>query len=276
MNETVLEMHYHSTIMDAFRTVFGVGGSRAFHFYKYSPQRESYVGFDQAYARTELSEEELFSRLSDAASNDNYRLSDRFLGYFLQFKVVQRMVRRSRHTPDEVTTRPHYRSSLDTARKARSRASQHELLFYLNQNAGAMVYYACPMLFDRADLYNEEVDVDRLRLVDVASCPSAYTDNERHFIYFEDVDTVPIWRSEPTEGEAIDVSSFVNVAARRILEADPRESAQKLLTILKTPSVAGFDSGEHPPTDHEGSPLASELHEALTIIHLSESDVEGS
>lgn len=63
MNETVLEMHYHRPLMDLFRAVFGLGAG-GINFYKYSPQRECFVGFDQAYARTELSEQELFSDTS--------------------------------------------------------------------------------------------------------------------------------------------------------------------------------------------------------------------
>lgn len=49
VNETVLEMHYHRATIECFRRHFGVGdGTRKFHFYKYSPQREAFVGFDHS------------------------------------------------------------------------------------------------------------------------------------------------------------------------------------------------------------------------------------
>ncbi|MBN5151528.1 hypothetical protein JY458_11175 [Stenotrophomonas maltophilia] len=96
INETVLEMHYHHALMDLFRSVFGVGTSGKISFYKYSPQKECFVGFDQAWVMTEVSDEKLFEDLKHAAQSDSYKLNGRYVGYFLQYKVVQRMVRHSK------------------------------------------------------------------------------------------------------------------------------------------------------------------------------------
>ena len=80
ITETVLEMHYHRPLMDAFREVFGLGPPGGFNFYKYSPQRETFVGFDQAYAKSELAEDEFFDMLRKAATENDYQLGDGFVG----------------------------------------------------------------------------------------------------------------------------------------------------------------------------------------------------
>jgi hypothetical protein len=79
-------MHYHGALMELFRSTLGVGDRGQLNFYKYSPQRECFIGFDQAYVVSELSEDEMFQLLSSKARNDGYALGDRFFGYFLQFK----------------------------------------------------------------------------------------------------------------------------------------------------------------------------------------------
>lgn len=149
INETVLEMHFHRPLMDLFRETLGVGPTGTLEFYKYSPQKERFVGFDQAYVKTELEEDEFFEWLKRSATNNDYRLNDKFIGYFLQFKVVREMTNRTKHTPDSIRSSPHYRIPLSTKKNGKTGISQHELLYRLAGNPGALVYYACPMLFDR-------------------------------------------------------------------------------------------------------------------------------
>ncbi|WP_237133819.1 hypothetical protein [Pseudohongiella sp. O18] len=233
INETVLEMHFHNPIFDLFRETLGLGEGN-FNFFKYSPQRECFVGFDQAFVRTDLSEDALFNKLKASARDDGYSLSNFFLGYFLQYKVVKTLQKRMRHTPHQITARPHYRVSLDTIKNINTGQSQHELLFNLNRNQGALVYYACPMLFDRSELYREEPDLDLLRLADLSDCPSIYDDNESHFIYFNDTGASPIWCSNPTEGKAYKPSEVVeNVRQQLIDPAELRENQLRLLDSLK-------------------------------------------
>lgn len=118
ISETVLEMHYHRPIMDAIRDTIGVGPKGSVSFYKYSTQRECFVGFDQAYAVSELSEDEFFNLVKNSAQAKNPHLNDQFFGYFLQFKVVKNMEKFSRCTPTMITNKPHYRVSLDTTKNA--------------------------------------------------------------------------------------------------------------------------------------------------------------
>jgi hypothetical protein len=243
ITETVLEMHYHRPLMELFRSVLGVGNAGAISFYKYSQQRECFVGFDQAYAKTELSEREFFNLLRNAAANSGYKLSDKFVGYFLQFKVVKEMQMRKKYTPASISRRPHYRSSLDTKKNINTGLSQHELLFNLSRkNSGAMVYYACPMLFDRSNLYDVDVDLDELRLVELASCPSSFADNDSHFIYFNDRQATPLWCSEPVEGTALSPEQFADRLVQRVAALEPADTATEILSFLLDLPGAGLDS----------------------------------
>src|SRR6185369_15681411 len=128
INETTLEMHYHRPLVDLFRATLGLGKAGSLNYYKYSPQRECFIGFDQAYAATELPENLFFQQLQAAAVTD-YKLGDQFLGYFLQFKVVHVRNKRSRYTPPAITSSPHYKVVLDTTKNLRTGVSQHELLY---------------------------------------------------------------------------------------------------------------------------------------------------
>lgn len=259
INETVLEMHFHKTIMDVFRNTLGLG-SGSFNFYKYSPQRECFVGFDQAFVQTDLSGEELFEVLKSSAQTSGYRLSSFFVGFFMQFKVVKLMQNRSRHTPRTITNRPYCRVSLDTQKNIKTGFSQHELLFNLNRNHGAFVYYACPMMFDHVELYNNP-DLNLLRLVDISSCPSIYSDNESHFIYFNDIGSVPVWRSEPVEGKTISPTQMVEKIGESIKVGTLYQAQLNLLDALARPP-----EGER---EQDGVKLLDLVHDSLTILQFS-------
>lgn len=234
INETVLEMHFHKELLDIFRNTLGLGKG-AINFYKYSTQRECFVGFDQAYIQTDLSDEELFQKLKNSAMNNGYRLPNPIVGYFLQYKVVKQMQKHVRHTPLSIRNIPHQRVALDTTKNITTGFSQHELLYNLKRNQGAFVYYACPMIFDRVELYNQKPDLNRLRLVDFSSCPSDYSDNEKHFIYFNDINSNPVWCSEPTEGKAIIPSEFALKICDLFSNAQNKGSQVELFEKLRKP-----------------------------------------
>lgn len=270
ITETALEMHFHRPIMDLIRDAYGLGPTGHMNFYKYSPQRECFVGFDQAYVKTELSEEELFGMLRAAAAS-TYTLGDRFMGYFLQFKVVKEMQSFTKYTPRPIVRRPHYRVSLDTKKNMNTGVSQHELLYNLNHNnGGALVYYACPMLFDRAALYDVNVDLDALRLADLDACPSAYTDNDNHFIFYDGPHDDPVWCSDPVQGKALKPNEFAAVALAQARELSPQTLAANLLNLLTDTKAAGIS----PESDElKGKPTPSILSfvsESLTIVRLQQ------
>lgn len=240
INETVLEMHFHKPLLDLFRDTVGLGNGY-FNFYKYSPQKECFIGFDQAFIQTDLTEDQLFHELQYSATQNGYNLSNFFFGYFLQYKVVRVINNRSRHTPHQITSTPHYRVSLDTKKNTRTGLSQHELLYSLNKNIGAMVYYACPMIFDRSDLYNQQPSLDALKLADLNDCPSIYADNESHFIYYANENSNPIWCSDPVEGKAISPELLFKKIISNINDEDFYQSQLKLLKNLQNPiDIAGL------------------------------------
>ena len=261
INETVLEMHFHNPMLNLFRDTLGLGKG-SFNFYKYSPQRECFVGFDQAYVETELSEDELFSELKASAMAHGYNLSNFFLGYFLQYKVVKILKRTTRHTPNQITARPHYRVDLDTQKNKNTGQAQHELLFNLNRNQSAFVYYACPMIFDREELYREEPNLDLLRLADLTDCPSIYNDNESHFIYFNDISANPIWCSDPTEGKAYSPSQVAERIKRQL--SDPAALYQSQLRLLD--NLRGVTENVYTRKEEK---ILSLVADSLTILRFS-------
>lgn len=268
INETVLEMHFHHAILELFRNTLGLGNG-AFNFYKYSPQRECFVGFDQAFVKTDLSPDQLFQELKNSAINNGYNLSNFFVGLFLQYKVVKEMVKRSRVTPPQITANPHYRISLDTKKNIRTGVSQHELLFKLNRNIGAFVYYACPFVFDRSDLYSRNVDLSKLRLADLSSCPSIYSDNDSHFVYYSDETDPPIWCSEPVEGEALSPEKMVNNIAEHITREGTLENQLSLLDELDSPFTIKEVKGPE-----KEMRLYELVYESLTILRYSDNKTE--
>lgn len=234
ITETVLEMHYHNAILEQFKSNLGLGKGK-FNFYKYSTSRECFVGFDQAFVQSNLSPDSLFKQLKDSALNNGYSLNNFFLGMFFQFKVVQECRRKSKWTPSTVKSSPHYRVKLDTQKNMNTGFSQHELLYSLNQNnAGSFVYYACPMLFEQHELYAAP-DLKTLRLADLKTCPSMYTDNDRHFIYFDQQNSTPTWCSEPVEGKGIGVDELIADVKQKLGSEGFRDDQEKLIDWLNEP-----------------------------------------
>jgi len=264
INETVLEMHFHHELMNEIRTTLGLGKGK-FNFYKYSPQKECFIGFDQAFVKTDLSENELFSQLKNSAKNKGYGLPNFFLGLFLQFKVVKELQRRSRVTPRSITTNPHFRASLDTKKNINTGFSQHELLFNLNKNIGAFVYYACPMVFDRTELYSAKPDLTKLRLADISSCPSDYSDNDSHFIYFSDTTSQPVWCSEPVNGKAFSPGEFIESIREVIQTEGVIESQLKLLDEMQS-----YYTLKEEGTEGNKAKLIEIMHESFVIVRYEE------
>lgn len=270
INETVLEMHFHKPLMDLFRATYGVGGPGMMSFYKYSPQKEVFVGFDQVYAMTELRDDQFFEMLKECAANSAYKLPKKFLAFFLQFKVVRTMANIQKHTPPTINKKPHYRVKLDTSKNQNTGMSQHELLFQLCKNDGAVVYYACPMIFDKAALYQVVVDLDPLRFVDVRSCPSQYSDNETHHIYFNEPLATPIWCSTPVEGESIGAPQLASYIVSQLKQLEAGPSALQLLKLLTRIRSVG---NAEPSKSVDGSPVDSAIafvHDSLMIIEVQE------
>ncbi len=168
------------------------------------------------------------------------------------------MVNRSRTLPQSISARPYFRSSLSTKKDTKTGYSQHELLYSLKDNVGAFVYYTCPMIFDRTDLYGDITDLSTLRLVDLKSCPEDYSDNDSHYLYFNAPNATPIWCSTPTEGIALSAEEVVEDMRLNLPEIASSESQSSLWDKLF--SVAEESRG---PAKQKYLDL---LHESLIII----------
>lgn len=265
ITETVLEMHYHKPMLDLIRSTYGLGSTGHFNFYKYSPQKEVFLGFDQAYAMTQYSDKQFFDLLKNSALNSGYRLPSKFLAYFLQYKVVSELNKRQAKTPASVTNKPHYRATLDTTKNDRTGFSQHELLYNLSSNEGAMVYYACPMIFDKAELYEPDPCLDALQLVDMASCPGSFGDNSRHYIYFDQKTAQPVWCSEPVEGSSITAKSFAGGIANKFRQIEFGQDGEKIQSLLAAIKEKSVEPNSKSSMAQNGLALVSD---SLTVIQL--------
>lgn len=203
ITESLLEMHFHSALVELFERAFE---AKVLKIYKPSTNREVWLGYDQAWVRTELTQREFEDHLA-ASLHGGPPFPERFIGYFLQFKRVERMVRRSRFTPANFPDE-YYRAELSTSVNPRTQASQHATLLRLQQFEASDVNYACPMLFGPDAMYDKP-DLDRLRLVPLRGAPT-YADNDRHFIAFRaQVDPAPVWCSDPIGAESTTVSEWM-------------------------------------------------------------------
>jgi hypothetical protein len=232
ITETTLEMHYHKPLMDAFKACYGVGPTGHFSFYKYSQQKEKFIGFDQAYVRTELDDDKFYEEIKKAAAGST--TTPKYVGYFLQFKVVEQKINRRKSIPKEITNSPPFFAvTLSTKRDTEGNFSQHELLRNIQASSpSAFVYYACPMLFDKLDLYVDDPDLNQLRLIDVRSAVSDFRDNEpNHHIYFKDKTSNPVWCSEPTDGTVWTVEQMFD--RMRNDETSSQEQARILVSAIE-------------------------------------------
>lgn len=199
ITEALLQNYFFSAQVKHFESVFG---GKFLRVLQPSPQKEAWVGFDQGWVRTSVSNEELLDHLRAAVQSRATSVRSFYLGYFLQFKTVQRVTRRSRHFPVGYPI-PYLRSELSLEPNKTTRLSQHETLLRLSRINFASVSYACAMLFDLDEVY-EKPNLDRLRCVDLLAAPTGWATNEPHFITFRtEDDSAPLWCSQPVEGKSL-------------------------------------------------------------------------
>jgi hypothetical protein len=205
--EALLEMHYFHVIRDHFA---GLLGTANFHIFKPSTRVENWYGFDQGYFSSEKSAEEVQKSLRTFLHETYGQQSFALRAYFLQFKVVEKLSRRSGATPPGWMT-PYYRSELSLEPSKETSFSQHETLIRAASINGAAVSYVCPMIFS-ADDVKENARFSDLRFVDVNSAPSGWLTAEKHFICFQSPDGTPVWKSDPVEGRLIEFDALFRSA----------------------------------------------------------------
>jgi hypothetical protein len=222
-------MRYFQPLVEHFRTLYG---GTFLTLLKPSPQQEAWVGFDQGWARTTVTTHQLFQNLSQAVHANSSTVSDFYLGFFLQFKVVDRMVRKSKVMPDNYVT-PYLRAALSLEPNQRTGLSQHETLLRLANVPNASVFYTCPMLFDIADIWRAPT-IDDLRFVGIKTAPSGWATNQQHYIMFQDeTDLQPLWKSEPVKTKAFSTKQWSDPDN----DTGPRKLTGKQLASLIESSV---------------------------------------
>jgi len=201
ITEALIEMHFHKEMVNLFTSVFGKNYLRIL---KPSPQNETWVGFDQGWVSTSLSMKDFFQDLKSNIQSSSTS-SNLFLGYFFQYKPVSLLRRSSALKPTTYTT-PYYRSEISLGPSQTTGISQHETLLRLINIKNCHVYYACAMLFNLADIY-EDADLNKLRFVDVSTSPPGWSTNTRHFITFQtENDPNPYWCSEPIQTRSLSIN----------------------------------------------------------------------
>ena len=207
ITEALTEMHFYRPLFDLFEAHYG---RQVLRVLKPSQNREAFLGFDLAWVQTTEAgatvagvQQDLQDFIHKATPN----APSVFLGYFLQFKVVDEITRKSKAVPPGFQT-PYLRSELSMHPNKESGISQHETLLRLHRLPLTDVSYACAML-----LYEEELhrpaSLDDLRIVPIATAPTGYASNERHFIAFQARDSQPVWCSDPVEGKSVTPREWV-------------------------------------------------------------------
>lgn len=132
------------------------------------------------------------------------------------------------------------------------------------------------MLFDRSDLYDVDVDLEKLRLAELDSCPSDYSDNDNHFIFFENATAQPIWCSEPVEGRATSPNAFFSEILRAQAQPERRaECAYSLLKALTDFEAAGIKAESAMTNDMFAASLLPYVGELLTVVKIGRHEDQG-
>lgn len=215
--EALLEMHYFHVLRDHFAALLG---TERFHIFKPSTRVENWYGFDQGYFQSDNSSEEVQRSLRQFLHETYGQQAFSLRAYFLQFKVVEKLSRRSGATPPGWST-PYYRSELSLEPSKETGISQHETLIRASGINGAAVSYVCPMIFSEDDVKVAPRFSD-LRFVDVNSAPSGWLTTEKHFICFPSPDDLPVWKSDPVDGRLIEFDELFRSAEAFDLEGFER------------------------------------------------------
>ena len=253
-------MHYYH----AFRTLVQDHlGRELLRILKPSTTREAFLGFDQGFVRCDVSAKDFERQLRDAIASSATSLPTMYVGYFLQFKRPEEMVRRVQTTPGDFTT-PYYRFELSLKAGKLTGLSQHETLLRLHEIQNADVSYACPMLFTEDDLHREP-SLDDVQVVSVSTAPPGYLTTERHFVAFRAKnDPAPVWCSDPVPGKALSLSEwFRSLRLELMSPAELLDWLQEISRAVQARPQKG-ESWAVPKKDGRGHAMPR----ALTILEI--------
>jgi len=232
VSEALLEMYFFRPLVDFFEHMHG---AEAIRLFKPTPQKETWVGFDQGWTRSNLTQEELFNELDFAIRNDRTEIEEFYLGYFLQFKTVKKVQKSSSKKPNGFSI-PYYRAKLSLKPNKMTGLSQHETLMRLSKLRNTLVCYACGMLFDSSEVLDGP-SLEKLEFVDLKSAPTTFTNNEDHSINFQTInDLNPLWCSKPVEGLAYNIETLkeqnYHKLMRKLSSIEAKRLIEETLTLL--------------------------------------------
>jgi hypothetical protein len=260
VTEALLEMYYFQAIRDHFASVFG---ARVFRILKPSQRQEGWVGFDQGWVLTELSNEQFYSELETALPSGSTSLSRFYFGFFLQFKVVEIMNRRSRYSPRGFTA-DYFRSELDLTRSKESGAIQHHLLIALSGINGASVAYACPMFFDIDAIYDPP-DLNHLRCIPVTYRTPPFDEGERHFIAIQNPTAAwGFWCSKPIYMRHV---SFADWVGKNTENGPKPMDGKQLRDLIESSAGVAREHSFWVESDERKAP-SSLLPRSFTVIEM--------
>lgn len=192
--EALLEALFFQPLRELFDEWAKDRGMKLLRIFKPSQQDEKFLGFDYAWASSEVGYRQYISDLSKAIRAGSSSVL--YFGFFLQYKVGEPVLRLSAHPSLKSHKLPMCRFALDTIRDKKGNLSQHELLKRLSGLAGAQVYYSVPEIFSPDEL-PQRVELKMLRLFQVDQNSPLLNDNTPHNVYFKPSTDDAIWCSDP-------------------------------------------------------------------------------
>ena len=190
--ECLLEMNYFRLLLEEYKQIMNNPNIVVF---KPTAVQEKWYGFDQSFISTANSNPQTIDDIKGFIHNGR-KISDLiYQAVFLQFKVVDRMQRRSARMPPSFQT-PYYRSELYLDRNRDTGLSQHETLLRISGLKNAETHYVCPMIFSIEDIRRTPTTSD-LQFVDLRTAPSGWVTTEKHAICFQTPQSSPVWCSDP-------------------------------------------------------------------------------
>jgi hypothetical protein len=242
-SEALLEMYFLQSTLKELGAMYG---KESLKLIKPSPQDEKWVGIDQAWVSTSMTDDDFLKHLKSTVSAGES--APFFFAVFRQYKRVEEISKASKYTPYRDTPdewkRPYYRCEIYTQPgkenegikvsstknyQPQPQYSQHEALIRLSSLPNADVHYACPMVFTPIDVWKEP-DMNQVRLVPVRPGQPTYAgDSERHHLCFRNQsDPHPEFHSERgVVAESITFSDW-----KQSLGKDRALDGQQLLTLL--------------------------------------------
>lgn len=237
-------MYFLQATLKELGAMYGKGSLRLI---KPSPQDEKWIGIDQAWVSTSMTDDDFLNHLKSTVSSG--KAAPFYFAVFRQYKRVEEISKASKYTPyrDKPAEwqRPYYRCDIYTQPGQENEGiktsstkkytpqpiySQHEALIRLSALPDADVHYACPMVFAPIDVW-KEADMNQVRLVPVRPGQPTYAgDGERHHLCFRNqTDPHPEFHSEEgVVAESIPFSEWKQGLQR----SNRRLDAQRLLTLL--------------------------------------------